>query len=209
MSKRILPIELQASGLVTPHLYACGLVHRSCSVVAGFYWPTLRAWSVPFLVRTMGESIHATIRTAIEKFLSKQNRLKELPQHGYQILVAFVLFTATSWISYYFIAPSLVRYSKKKKLKDDEHARAKWGHMAASFLHAIIVCCWSLSLWYDNELAHTIEDRVFGYSREFGSMFSFSVGYFLWDVMCCAWRDSQLLSAIHDVPNEQIPLVRV
>jgi hypothetical protein len=84
-----------------------------------------------------------------------------------------------------------VRYSKKKKLKDDEHARAKWGHMAASFLHAVIVCFWSLSLWYDNELAHTIKDRVFGYSREFGTMFSFSVGYFLWDVLCCGWHIRQ------------------
>lgn len=118
----------------------------------------------------------AKLRAEIADILSKQPYLTALPNHGYQILFAFILFTATSWITYYFVAPKLLLYSKKKKLKNDEHARVKWGHMAVSFLHAIIVCAWSLYLWYDNALAHSVETRVWGYSKSFGYMFAFSSG---------------------------------
>lgn len=136
----------------------------------------------------MQELLEARLRATVFHILSKQRYLKKLPNHGYQAFVAFAMFTATSWIFYYLIAPALILYSRKKKLKDDDHARAKWGHMAASFLHAIIACGWTLYLWYDNTLAHTLQDRVFGYSSDYGSMFAFSAGYFLWDVFCCAWH---------------------
>jgi hypothetical protein len=127
------------------------------------------------------------LEAKVSRLLSNQRHLKALPAHGYDILVAFLLFTVASWFSYYFVAPVLVHYSRKRMVKDDELARIKWGHMLVSFLHAIIVSFWSLYLWYDNTLADSVEKRVLGYSKPFGYMFSFSVGYFIWDFMCCIW----------------------
>lgn len=124
----------------------------------------------------MTTNINSRVNAALTYYLSKQSYLEALPRHGFQILVAFLLFTSTSWMTYYFIAPSLLAYSRKKKLANDEHARVKWGHMAVSFLHALIICGWSLYLWYDNSLAHSVEERVMGYSHFFGEMFAFSVG---------------------------------
>jgi cbb3-type cytochrome oxidase subunit 3 len=157
----------------------------SASSVGALPGVKCRVSSVKIVTMTM--TLHAEIRAFIFKLLSRQKVLTRLPEHGYQIFLAFLMFTATSWLTYYFIAPSLIRYSKKKKAKSDEQARLKWGHMAVSFLHAVIASSWSFYLWYDNSLAHSLEDRVSGYSRDFGMMFSFSVGYFLWDVFCCAW----------------------
>lgn len=136
----------------------------------------------------MAGTIHARLQAKVLEIFSKQSYLTALPYHAYEILLAFLMFTAASWFSYYLLAPKLVRYSRRKKVKDDELARVKWGHMLVSFLHAIIVSVWSLCLWYDNSLAGSVETRVLGYSKPFGQMFSFSVGYFMWDVLCCLWH---------------------
>lgn len=136
----------------------------------------------------MAGLVHARLQAKVLEIFSRQSHLTALPYHAYEILLAFVMFTMASWFSYYLLAPKLVRYSKRKKVKDDELARVKWGHMLVSFLHAIIVSAWSLYLWYDNSLADSVETRVLGYSKPFGQMFSFSVGYFMWDVLCCLWH---------------------
>lgn len=133
------------------------------------------------------------------ELLSNQTYFKALPQHGHHIFYAALLFMATSWISYYVLAPKLIDYSavrlrrvsksqdggKGRSLLAEERVRLKWGHMAVSFVHALISCCWCLYLWYDNSLADSLHSRTLGYSYEYGLMFSFSMGYFIWDVSCC------------------------
>ena len=122
---------------------------------------------------------HDRFRSILFEQLSKQGALKYLPHHGYQIVIAFLLFTLSSWITYYMIAPSLVAASRRRNVASDAHAQAKWGHMMASFLHAMIACIWCVYNYYDTTLAQSLNSRVFGYSEEFGQMFAFSAGYSL------------------------------
>ena len=107
--------------------------------------------------------------------LSKQKYFSVLAPHGHEILLSFMLFTVLSWITYYWIAPCMPP-SKKKDFVASEYARAKWGHMVVSFVHAIISCVWCLWLWNDASMAGTLEQRALGYSPRFGQLFAVSEG---------------------------------
>ena len=76
--------------------------------------------------------------------------------------------------------------SKKKDSVASDYARAKWGHMVVSFVHAIISCVWCLWLWHDASMAGTLEQRALGYSPRFGQLFAVSEGYSSGALNLCA-----------------------
>lgn len=113
---------------------------------------------------------------SFEALLRKQPFLTVLPAHGAQIARSFVVFTAISWLTHFFIAPKLILYSERKNEAGEKHALEKWGHMIASIIHAVAVTVWSSYLWYTVPLPDSVEERVFGYSRVFGDLLGFTVG---------------------------------
>lgn len=117
-----------------------------------------------------------SLQNQIFHALSQQTFLRAIPSHGHEMLVSFVFFSAISWAMYLVIAPRLLQFSKKKDPAVTGYARAKWGHMTVSFVHAIISCVWCLCLWNDRSISRTAAERVLGYSPRFGRLFAVSVG---------------------------------
>lgn len=136
----------------------------------------------------MTGSLSRVLETQVFQSHTRQPYPTLLSLHGYQILIAFFVFIAASWIAFYRLAPKMIRYHKRNKSKDDQVTRLKWGHMTASLLHAVIASAWSAYLWYDGSLGISAEARMWGYTKPLGHMLSFSLGYFMWDVCCCLWH---------------------
>jgi len=113
---------------------------------------------------------------SLEKLLSKQSFLTVLPAHGSQILWTFVFFTAVSWLTHFVIAPTLIAFCKRRTQVEEKQDPAKWGHMVASIIHAVIVSVWSSYLWYTVPFPDSVEERVFGYNRAFGDLLGFTIG---------------------------------
>jgi len=138
------------------------------------------------------------IRNKITMLFSKQTYYTKLAYHGWLVLLSLVLFTALSWTMYYLVAPFFIRKTRRRRRVppqsvekgtiEYEQMRLKWGHMMVSMIHALIVTGWTTYtiLKDPGNLSLTAESRVFGHTRSLGYMFAVSLGYFSWDVCCCA-----------------------
>lgn len=156
------------------------------------------------MVRRLGHFLLPKGQQEIHKwifdFLSKQTGLKKLPDHGYQIMLSWILFGTTSFICYFFIAPKLIPLASKNPkpsttktlnghgtISSEESIRIKWGHMLTSTFHCLITIWWSTYLWYSKTLASTVESRVHGYLPIYGNLMAFTIGYFFFDFSLCVY----------------------
>ncbi len=127
---------------------------------------------------------------AVQRILSKQPYMTALPRHGHLVVVSLVAFTLLSWLFQFVLGPRLLRLAPPGVVKSREATVTKWGHQAASTIHAVMVSLWALYLYQDRTMAATLHQRVFGYSPALGNLFAVLLGYFIWDFFCCAWNYS-------------------
>lgn len=104
------------------------------------------------------------------------------------VLFSFCYFTALSWFIYLVLAPQLCRLSPPKQrtapsgvdqLNHGGSLRAKWAHMIASFVHALMVGLGGTYFWLRDTgyLGLSQQSRLFGFSPQIANMIAFSVGY--------------------------------
>jgi len=132
----------------------------------------------------------------------EKSKFAKLAIHRQLILYSVIYFFLIDWLVYYILGPQLCKLAPKDEAgKEDSGVdnlskgaslRTKWSHTINSFVHAIFVCTvgsWILLADIDN-ISQSFETRLFGYSLTYGSLFSVSLGYFIWDIYICmtCWK---------------------
>lgn len=108
-----------------------------------------------------------------------------LPRHIHEIFGWTVFFFATSAFVRLFIAPWLLGIAERHKVDVGESARKKWGHQIVSFINCLTTTFWAAYIIIFQNTTLTPEERVFGYDKSLGSLMSFSLGFFIWDLCIC------------------------
>lgn len=117
--------------------------------------------------------------------------LSTLPLHAHEVLFAFSLYTfvhnvGAPVISNYFAGHKYRRLSRRN--------RTNWNVHIVSFVQSCIINAISLwIIWGDKQRmgwreAGKWEERIWGYDGLTGMCQSFALGYFLWDLVMCAWK---------------------
>ncbi|KAK4569373.1 hypothetical protein LTR86_003136 [Recurvomyces mirabilis] len=117
--------------------------------------------------------------------------LSTLPLHAHEVLFALGLYTFTCMV----VSPWLSNIFYPQRYKAlDRRTKVSWDVHVVSFVQSSIICSLSLYIILFDEDRHTWrganawEKRVWGYSGATGLCQSFALGYFMWDLIICAWR---------------------
>ncbi|EMD00457.1 hypothetical protein BAUCODRAFT_62246 [Baudoinia panamericana UAMH 10762] len=125
------------------------------------------------------------------KPLADSLSLSTLPIHAHEVIFAFAFYTFICTV----VSPLLARtFCKQRYESFTKRTRVNWDVHTVSFFQACIIDAFSLYIilsdgerkaWRDPE---RYEDRIWSYSGMAGLCQSFALGYFLWDLVICAWR---------------------
>jgi len=113
-------------------------------------------------------------------YLSTQFGLKHLPEHFQSLVLSYLTFQALEFISH----PVSSYLFGKRYLTLKRKAKIGWAEHVVSLVHASIVvpAAWYLRYRHEGRF-NLLNDKAFGWDQSVGKLFSFSVGYFLWDTL--------------------------